>query len=155
MTKEKRRQLLFFSSRGRVLLPRWPGSASCFVFAAAAVAGLSAVVAGPQRWVAAHAGRYDGQAEQGQPAHAELLVAGVTRARVRVVALGVGHAVVEHALGTQHAAHLVNALLDWIGGILALPEPVFLVVEYLSAIYATGALAVFPPPPGLLGFQQR
>lgn len=150
MKKEKRRRRLFLHV-AVCFFPRRLGSSGGLVLAAAAVAGLSAVVTGPQRWVAAHAGCYYGEAEKCQPAHAELLFAGIARARVREVALRVGHAVVQHALGTQHAAHLVDALLDGVRSVLALPTSVLLVVEHLTAIYAARALAVLPPPPRLLG----
>lgn len=151
--KKKSDDGVVVSSRGRVFLPRRLGSAGGLVFATAAVAGLSAVVTRPQWWVAAHAGCYDGEAEKRQPAHTELLFAGITRARVREVALWVGHAVVQHALCTQHAAHLVDALLNGVRRILALPTSVLLVVEHLTAIYAARALAVFPSPPRLLGLK--
>lgn len=65
------------SSRGRVFLRGRLGSAGGLVFATAAVAGLSAVVTGPQWRVAAHAGRDYGEAKQRQPAHTELLFAGI------------------------------------------------------------------------------
>lgn len=139
------------SSRGRVFLPRRLGSAGGLVLATAAVAGLSTVVTGPQWWVAAHAGCDYGEAEQSQPAHTELLFAGIARAWVREVPLRVRHAVVEHALCAQHAAHLIDALLDGVRRVLALPTSVLLMVEHLTAIYAARALAVLPPPPRLLG----
>lgn len=138
------------SSRCRVFLPRRLGSAGGLVFPTAAVARLSAVVTGPQRWVAAHAGCYDGEAEKCQPAHTELLFTGVARAWVREVALRVGHAVVEHALRAQHAAHLVDALFDRVWRILALSTSVLLMVEHLTAIYAARPLTVLPPSPRFL-----
>lgn len=131
--------------------PRLLGSSGGLVFATAAVAGLSAMVTGPQWWIAAHAGCYYGEAEQGQPAHTELLFAGIARAWVREVSLRVGHAVVEHALCTQHAAHLVDALLDGVRRVLAFPAPILLVVKHLTAIYTARALTVLSPPPRLLG----
>lgn len=131
------------------------GSPGGLVFAPAAAERLSAAVAGAQRRVTAHAGRHERQSQQCQPAHAELLLAGVAGARVREISLRVGHAVVQHALGTQHAAHLVDALLDGVGGILALAPPVVLVVEHLAAVNAAGALAVLTPPAGRLRLEQR
>lgn len=124
------------------------------VLAPTAAAGLATVVAGAQRQVAAHAGRNEGQCHQGQPAQTELLVGRVTWAGVREVALGVWHAVVQHALRAQHAADFVDALLDWVRGVLALPPPVVFVVEHLSTIDAPRALAVLSPPPAFLGLQQ-
>lgn len=125
------------------------------MFASAAATRLSAAVAGAQRRVTAHAGRDERQSQQRQPTHAELLVAGVAGARVREVSLRVGHAVVQHALGTQHAAHLVDALLDGVGGVLTLTPLVVLVVEHLTAVNAAGALAVLSSPAGHLRLQQR
>lgn len=119
------------------------------MLAPAAVAGLAAVVAGAQRQVAAHAGCDEGQRQQRQPAQAELLVGRVARARVREVPLRVRHTVVQHALGAQHAADFVDALLDRVGRVLALSPPVVLVVEHLSTVNAARALAVLPPPPAL------
>lgn len=54
----------------------WP-SAHSFVLAPAAVAGHPAAVASTQGGVAAHAGGQQRQPNQGQPAQAEALVAGV------------------------------------------------------------------------------
>lgn len=125
------------------------------MFAPAAATRLSAAVAGTQRRVTAHAGRHERQSQQCQPAHTELLLAGVAGARVREISLRVGHAVVQHALGTQHAAHLVDALLDGVGGVLTLAPPVVLVVEHLAAVNAAGALAVLAPPAGRLRLRQR
>lgn len=106
------------------------------MLAPAAVAGLAAVVAGAQRQVAAHAGRDEGERHQGEPAEAELLVGGVARAGVGEVPLGVRHTVIQHAFRAEHAADFVDALLDGVGGVLALPPPVVLVVEHLSTVNA-------------------
>lgn len=130
------------------------GSPRGLVLPPTAAAGLATVVAGAQRQVAAHAGRDEGERHQGQPAQAELLVRRVARAGVREVALGVGHAVVQHALGAQHAADFVDALLDGVGGVLALPPPVVFVVEHLSTVDAARAFPVLSPPSALLGLQQ-
>jgi len=131
------------------------GSPRRLVLAPAAAAGLATVVAGAQRQVAAHAGRHEGERHQGQPAQAQLLVGRVARAGVGEVALGVGHAVVQHALGAQHAADSVDALLDGVGGVLAPPPTVVFVVEHLPAVDAARTLAVLSPPPALLGLEQR
>lgn len=61
---------------------------------------------------------------------------------------------VQHALGAQHAADFVDALLDGVGGVLALPPPVVFVVEHLPTVDAARALAVLSPPPALLGLEQ-
>lgn len=61
---------------------------------------------------------------------------------------------VQHALGTQHAADFVDALLDWVGGVLALPPPVVFVVEHLPTVDAARALTVLSSPTALLGLQQ-
>lgn len=61
---------------------------------------------------------------------------------------------VQHALGAQHAAHFVDALLDGVGGILTLPPPVVFVVKHLAAVDATGALAVLSSPSTFLGLEQ-
>lgn len=61
---------------------------------------------------------------------------------------------VQHALGTQHAADFVDALLDWVGGVLALPPPVVFVVEHLPTVNAARALAVLSSPSAFLGLQQ-
>lgn len=61
---------------------------------------------------------------------------------------------IQHALGTKHAADFVNALLDRVGGILALPPPVVFVVEHLSTVNAARALAVLSSPTTLLGLQK-
>lgn len=61
---------------------------------------------------------------------------------------------VQHALGAQHAADFVDALLDGVGGVLALPPPVVLVVEHLPTVDAPRALAVLAPSPALLGLEQ-
>lgn len=130
------------------------GSPRGLVLAPATAAGLATVVAGAQRQVAAHAGRDEGERHQGQPAQAELLVRSVAGAGVGEVALRVGHAVVQHALGTQHAAHFIDALLYWVGRVLALPPPVVFVVEHLPTVDAPRALAVLSPPPALFGVHE-
>ena len=61
---------------------------------------------------------------------------------------------VQHALCAQHAADFVDALLDWVGGVLALPPPVVFVVKHLLTVDAARTLAVLSPPPALLGLQQ-
>lgn len=61
---------------------------------------------------------------------------------------------VQHALGAQHAADFVDALLDRVGGVLALPPPVVFVVEHLPTVDAARTLAVLSPPPALLGLEQ-
>lgn len=125
------------------------------MFAPAAATRLPAAVAGAQQRVTAHAGRQQRQTQQGQPAHAELFLTGVAGARVGEIPFRVGHAVVEHALGTQHAAHLVDALPNRVRGVLALAPPVVLVVEHLTAINATRALPVLAAPARRLALRQR
>lgn len=61
---------------------------------------------------------------------------------------------VQHALCAQHAADFVDALLDGVGGVLALPPPVVFVVEHLPTVDAPRALAVLAPSPALLGLEQ-
>lgn len=121
-------------------------SAHGFVFPAAAVAGHAAAVARPQGGVAAHARRQQRQTHQRRPAQAEALVAGVAGARVGVVALGVGHAVVEQAVGAPHEANAPDAGLDGVGRLLAATSPVVLVVEHVLTVNAARSLAVLLPP---------
>ncbi len=61
---------------------------------------------------------------------------------------------VQHALGAEHAADFVDALLDRVGGVLALPPPVVFVVEHLPTVDAARTLAVLSPPPAFLGLHQ-
>lgn len=61
---------------------------------------------------------------------------------------------VQHALGAQHAADFVDALLDWVGGVLALPPPVVFVVEHLPTVDAARTLAVLSSSSALLGLEQ-
>ncbi len=133
-------------SRASEISAVWSGSACGLMLPPTAPAGLSAAVAGAQRWVAAHARRQQRQPQQRQPAHTELLLAGVAGARVREVSLRVGHAVVQHALGAQHAAQPVDALLDGVGRVGALTPLVVLVVEHLAAVDAARALSVLASP---------
>lgn len=62
---------------------------------------------------------------------------------------------VQHALSAQHAADFVDALLNGVGGILALPPPVVFMVEHLSTVDATRTLPVLSSPSALLGLEQR
>lgn len=61
---------------------------------------------------------------------------------------------VQHALGTQHAADFVDALLDRVRGVLALPSPVVFVIEHFPTVDAPRTLAILSPPPALLRLQQ-
>lgn len=121
------------------------GSADSLVLSSAATAGHAAAVAQVQRRVAAQTGRQHRQTQQGRPAKAETFLAGVARARVRVVAFRVGHAVVEHAVGAPHKADPVNAGPDGVGGVVALSASVLLVVEHVPTVDAARSLSVLFP----------
>lgn len=106
------------------------------MLAPAAAAGHTAAVARVQRRVAAQTGRQHRQTQQGRPAQTETFLAGVARARVGVVTLRVGHAVVEHAVRAPHEADPVDAGPDRVGRVVALSAPVLLVVEHVPAVDA-------------------
>lgn len=52
---------------------------------------------------------------------------------------------VEHAFGAPHEADPVNAGPDGVGGVVALPTPVLLVVEHVPAVDAARSLSVLFP----------
>lgn len=106
-----------------------------------------AVIASPEGQVTAHTRSNKRQGDEGQPPEAKLFVTGVTRARVRVVSFGVGHAVVEHAVRAPHEADSADAASHSVGSILTLPPPVFLMVKDVPAIDTPRPLPVgFPLP---------
>lgn len=121
------------------------GSSDGLVLSSAATAGHAAAVAHVQRRVAAQTGRQHRQTQQGRPAKAETFLAGVARARVRVVALRVGHAVVEHAVGAPHEAHPVDAGPNGVRRVVAVSAAVLLVVEHVPAVNAARSLSVLFP----------
>lgn len=121
-----------------------------FVLPSAAPAHHSTVVAGPKGQVTAHTGGQERQGNKSHPPEAKLLVASVARARVCIVALGVRHTVIEHAVRTPHTAHPADASSHGVGRVLAVAPPVLLVVEHVPTVLAPRALAILLPPPGLV-----
>lgn len=120
-------------------------SAGGFVSGAAAVARDGTAMAGTQRCVAAHAGRDERQAEQREPAQDETPVTGVAGAGFRILALGVGHAVVQQAVGAPHEAHAPYERHHRVGRFLALPSPVLRRAEHVPAVHAAHALVLRAP----------
>ncbi|TNN28962.1 hypothetical protein EYF80_060889 [Liparis tanakae] len=143
---------------------RWV-PAQRLVPAAAAAAPEPRPVAGVERRVEAEAGRHQGQAEQRQPARAQppppaaaagaaaTGLAAVAGAGVRVVPLGVGHAVVEHGVRQPHAADPPHAGAHGVRRVVAPPPPVVGHVEDAAAVFALGALqaVLLPPLPAVGG----
>lgn len=101
-----------------------------------AATGHPAAVARPQRGVAAHTWCQQGQRHKCRPTQAKTLVTGVTRARVREVAFGVRHAVVEQAVGTPHEADPPDAGLNGVRRLLAATPAVLLLVKQILAVDA-------------------
>lgn len=52
---------------------------------------------------------------------------------------------IEHAVGAPHEAGPVDAGPDGVGGVVALPAPVLLVVEHVPAVDAARSLSVLFP----------
>lgn len=125
-----------------------------FVLPPTAPAQDSTVVAGPKGQVTAHTGGQERQGNKSHPPEAKLLVASVARARVCIVALGVRHTMIKHAVRTPHTAHPADARSHGVRRVLAVAPPVLLVVEHVPAVLTPGALPVLPLPglaPGGLG----
>lgn len=114
------------------------------VFAAADAARDAAPVASAERRVAPKAGHDERQEREADPAFGALLVRGGT-AFARMldeVALRVGHAMVEHALGARDTSDRIDARLRAVGRVLAAAALVILHVERFLAVPA----ALLLPP---------
>lgn len=113
---------------------------SGLVLPAATVACDATAVACLKWHVAAHAGHQERQSQKRQPAQTETLFAGIARARVRIVALRVRHAVVKEAVCAPHEAHPPNARLHGVRSFLAASSPVFRWAEHGLAVDTPQAL---------------